>query len=67
VLVVATLLVASVPARLLIPNITGFLATAIPVAMAIGTTTGVNPMICGLAVMMPATPCCTIRRRAHRL
>jgi anion transporter len=52
VLVVATLLVASVPARLLIPNITGFLATAIPVAMAIGTTTGVNPMICGLAVMI---------------
>jgi len=50
--VVATLLVASVPARLLIPNITGFLATTIPIAMAIGTATGVNPMICGLAVMI---------------
>jgi di/tricarboxylate transporter len=45
-------MVASVPVRLLIPNITGFLATTIPIAMAIGTATGVNPMICGLAVMI---------------
>lgn len=50
--VIATLLVASVPVRLLIPNITGFLATSIPIAMAIGSATGVNPMICGLAVMV---------------
>ena len=50
--VIATLLIASVPVRLLIPNITGFLATTIPIAMAIGTATGVNPMICGLAVMI---------------
>jgi sodium-dependent dicarboxylate transporter 2/3/5 len=50
--VIVTLLVASVPLRLLIPNITGFLATAIPVAMSIGTAAGVNPMICGLAVMI---------------
>jgi len=52
VLVVVTLLVAAVPVRLLIPNITGFLATTIPIAMSIGTATGVNPMICGLAVMI---------------
>lgn len=52
VLVIATLLVAAVPVRLLIPNITGFLATTIPIAMSIGTTTGVNPMLCGLAVMI---------------
>lgn len=52
VLVIATLMTASVPVRLLIPNITGFLATTIPIAMAIGTATGVNPMICGLAVMI---------------
>jgi di/tricarboxylate transporter len=51
-LVVTILLVASVPIRLLIPNITGFLATAIPVGMSIGTATGVNPMLCGLAVMI---------------
>ncbi len=50
--VIATLLIVSVPVRLLIPNITGFLATTIPIAMAIGTATGVNPMICGLAVMI---------------
>ena len=50
--VVATLMLASVPVRLLIPNITGFLATTIPIAMAIGTATGVNPMVCGLAVMI---------------
>jgi anion transporter len=52
VLVIATLLVASVPVRLLIPNITGFLATTIPIAMSIGVQTQVNPMICGLAVMI---------------
>jgi anion transporter len=51
-LVIATLLVCSVPLRLLIPNITGFLATAIPVAMSIGAAASVNPMICGLAVMI---------------
>ena len=51
-LVIVTLLVCSVPLRLLIPNITGFLATAIPVAMSIGTAASVNPMICGLAVMI---------------
>ena len=51
-LVIVTLLAASVPLRLLIPNITGFLATAIPVAMSIGTAASVNPMICGLAVMI---------------
>ena len=52
VLVIAILLVASVPVRLLIPNISGFLATTIPIAMSIGAATGVNPLICGLAVMM---------------
>jgi len=51
-LVVGILLVASVPVRLLIPNITGFLAITIPIAMSIGTITGVNPLICGLAVMI---------------
>ena len=40
------------PVRLLIPNITGFLATTIPIAMSIGTAAGVNPLICGLAVMI---------------
>jgi anion transporter len=52
VIVIAILLVASVPVRLLIPNITGFLAITIPIAMAIGTAAKVNPVICGLAVMI---------------
>jgi sodium-dependent dicarboxylate transporter 2/3/5 len=49
-LVVATLLVAAALVRLVIPNITGFLATTIPVAMSIGSATGLNPLVCGLVV-----------------
>ena len=52
VLVLSVMLLASAPVRLLIPNISGFLATTIPIAMAIGTATGLNPLICGLAVMI---------------
>jgi sodium-dependent dicarboxylate transporter 2/3/5 len=48
-LVVAVLLVASSVVRLLIPNITGFLATTIPVA-SVGTAAGLNPVLCGLIV-----------------
>ena len=51
-LVVAALLLVSAPMRLLIPNISGFLATTIPIAMSIGAATGLNPVICGLAVMI---------------
>jgi len=51
-LIIFVLLLASVPVRLLIPNITGFLAITIPIAMAIGTGAGINPLICGLAVMI---------------
>lgn len=46
------LLVATAPVRLLIPNITGFLAISIPIAMSMGTATGLNPMVCGLLVMI---------------
>ncbi|MCE2947389.1 MAG: SLC13 family permease [bacterium] len=52
VLVIMILMAASVPVRILIPNITGFLATTIPIAMSIGIATGVNPLVCGLAVMI---------------
>jgi di/tricarboxylate transporter len=51
-LVVLVLLLVSAPVRLLIPNITGFLATTIPIAMSVGTTTGLNPVLCGLVVMI---------------
>jgi anion transporter len=50
--VIAMLVVAAVPVRLLIPNITGFLATAIPIAMSIGAAAGINPVVCGLVVMI---------------
>jgi solute carrier family 13 (sodium-dependent dicarboxylate transporter), member 2/3/5 len=51
-LLVVVLLLATAPVRLLIPNITGFLALAIPMAMSIGQAAGLNPMICGLVVMI---------------
>ncbi|MGQ4810120.1 hypothetical protein NKDENANG_03566 [Candidatus Entotheonellaceae bacterium PAL068K] len=51
-LVVVVLLLAAAPVRLLIPNITGFLATTIPIAMSIGSRTGLNPILCGLIVMI---------------
>ena len=51
-LVVGVLLLVSAPVRLMIPSITGFLATAIPIAMSVGTATGLNPVVCGLAVMV---------------
>jgi anion transporter len=50
VLVVVVLLAIAAVLRALIPNITGFLATTIPLAMSVGTATGVNPIVCGLAV-----------------
>src|SRR5262249_56978506 len=49
-MVVGVLLVASAVVRLMIPNITGFLATTIPVAMSVGTAAGLNPVLCGLIV-----------------
>lgn len=51
-LIIAAIMVAAIPVRLLIPNISGFLASTIPIAMSIGETTGVNPVLCGLAVMI---------------
>jgi anion transporter len=50
VMVVVVLLLASSVVRLMIPNITGFLATTIPVAMSVGTAAGLNPVLCGLIV-----------------
>jgi len=49
-MVVAVLLLASSLVRLMIPNITGFLATTIPVAMSVGTAAGLNAVLCGLIV-----------------
>lgn len=51
-LVIVMILVVAAPVRLLIPYITGFLATTIPIAMSIGQATGINPVICALAAMI---------------
>jgi anion transporter len=48
--VVAVLLAGAAVVRLVVPNITGFLATTIPVAMSVGSLTGLNPVVCGLVV-----------------
>jgi sodium-dependent dicarboxylate transporter 2/3/5 len=38
--------------RALVPNISGFLALALPLAMSVGRETGVNPLVAALVVMM---------------
>ncbi len=38
--------------RLVIPNIVGFLGLSIPLAMAVGATAGLNPVLCGLVAMI---------------
>lgn len=50
--VLTVLLVLAAPVRLLIPNITGFLATTIPIAVSVGQAAGVNPAVAALAVMI---------------
>ncbi|MBI1848076.1 MAG: anion permease [Candidatus Rokubacteria bacterium] len=38
--------------RAAIPNISGFLALALPIAISVGRQTGLNPLVCALVVMM---------------
>jgi anion transporter len=52
VMLVAVLLVAAAVVRFLVPNITGFLGVTIPIAMSLGTTAGLNPLVCALLVTM---------------
>jgi sodium-dependent dicarboxylate transporter 2/3/5 len=47
---VLALLVASAAIRFLVPNIVGFLGVTIPVAMSVGASAGLNPLVCGLLV-----------------
>jgi anion transporter len=51
-LIVLVLLLSAPPVRLLIPNITGFLAITIPIAMSVGEMMGLNPVVCGLLMMI---------------
>ena len=38
--------------RAMLPNIAGYLALAIPVAMAAGEAVGLNPLVCGMAIVV---------------
>ena len=52
ILLVLALAGASAVVRLMMPNISGYLAFLIPVAMSTGQSLGLNPMVCGLAVVV---------------
>ena len=43
---------AAAAVRFVMPNIAGYLAFIIPVAMSTGASLGLNPMLCGLAVVI---------------
>jgi len=49
---VVLLMVGATLLRAVIPNISGFLALALPIAMSVGREVGVNPLVCALVVMM---------------
>ena len=49
---IVLLMVGATALRALVPNISGFLALALPLAMSVGRETGLNPLVCALVVMM---------------
>ena len=51
-LVLLALAVCFAVVRMLMPNIAGYLALVIPVAMAAGESLGLNPLVCGLAAVV---------------
>ena len=51
-LLLLALAVASSVVRLMMPNISGYLAFLIPVAMSTGQSLGLNPLVCGLTVVV---------------
>ncbi|MDA0734811.1 MAG: SLC13 family permease [Chloroflexi bacterium] len=51
-LVLLALCGCSAVVRLLVPNIAGYLALVIPIAMATGDSLGLNPLVCGMAVVV---------------
>jgi di/tricarboxylate transporter len=50
--VVMALMVAAAGIRMFIPNIVAFLAMVVPVAMSLAVVQGINPVVCGLAVLI---------------
>ena len=51
-LVLLALCVCFAGVRMLVPNIAGYLALVIPVAMAAGASLGLNPLVCGMAAVV---------------
>ena len=51
-LILLLLAISAAVVRLLMPNIAGYLAFVIPVAMASGEALGLNPLVCGMAVVV---------------
>jgi anion transporter len=49
---VVLLMLGATVLRAVIPNISGFLALALPIAMSVGREVGLNPLVCALVVMM---------------
>jgi anion transporter len=49
---IALLMVGATALRAIVPNISGFLALALPIAMSVGRESGLNPLVCALVVMM---------------
>jgi anion transporter len=50
--VVILLMLGATLLRALVPNISGFLALALPIAMSVGREAGINPLVCALVVMI---------------
>jgi anion transporter len=50
--VVVLLMLGATLLRVIVPNISGFLALALPIAMSVGREAGINPLVCALVVMM---------------
>jgi solute carrier family 13 (sodium-dependent dicarboxylate transporter), member 2/3/5 len=50
--VVILLMVGATLLRVVVPNISGFLALALPIAMSVGREAGINPLVCALVVMI---------------
>jgi anion transporter len=49
---IALLMLGATVLRAVIPNIAGFLALALPLAMSVGREAGLNPLVCALVTMM---------------
>ena len=49
---IVLLMIGATALRAIIPNISGFLALALPIAISVGREAGLNPLVCALVVMM---------------